>query len=121
MQQICDQIQQRLEEKQLQDELKEQERQQIREKQERMNLEDLKVPTQSMQAYITTRTVNLTSGSHSHSHCQALEKKRAEQQHLHEEVLHINAETMRAKEKRREEEKLADMRDMEYIQKKMVG
>lgn len=42
-QQISDQIQQRLEEKQLQEEMKEQERQQIRENQERMNLEDLKV------------------------------------------------------------------------------
>lgn len=46
MQQIYDQIQQRLEEKQLQEEMKEQERQQIRENQERMNLEDLKVWTQ---------------------------------------------------------------------------
>lgn len=46
MQQIYDQIQQRLEEKQLQEEMKEQERQQIRENQEIMNLEDLKVRTQ---------------------------------------------------------------------------
>lgn len=52
--------------------------------------------------------------------CQELEKKRAEQQHLQEEVMRINAETMRAKQQRREEEKVADMRDMEYIQKKMV-
>ncbi|XP_026225306.1 cilia- and flagella-associated protein 45 isoform X3 [Anabas testudineus] len=91
MQQIYDQIQQRLEEKQLQEEMKEQERQQIRENQERMNLEDLK----------------------------ALEKKRTEQQQLQEEVMRINAETMLAKLQRREEEKLVDMRDMEYIQKKM--
>lgn len=46
MQQIYNQIQQRLEDKQLQDEMKEQERQQIRENQEIMNLEDLKVQTQ---------------------------------------------------------------------------
>ncbi|XP_071327968.1 cilia- and flagella-associated protein 45 [Trachinotus anak] len=91
MQQIYDQIKQRMEEKQLQDELKELERQQIRENQEKMNLEDLK----------------------------ALEEKRAKQQRLLEEVMKINAETLQAKEQRREEEKLADMRDMEYIRKKM--
>lgn len=43
MQQICDQIKQRLEEKQLEDEMKELEKQQTREKQEKMNMEDLKV------------------------------------------------------------------------------
>ncbi|XP_039986506.1 cilia- and flagella-associated protein 45 isoform X2 [Xiphias gladius] len=91
MQQIYDQIQQRLEEKQLQDETKELERQQIRENQERLNLGDLK----------------------------ALEKKREEQQRLREEVMRINAETLLAKEQRREDEKLADMRDMEYIRNKM--
>lgn len=46
MQKIYNQIQQRLEEKQLQDEMKEHERHQIRETQEKMNLEDLKVQTQ---------------------------------------------------------------------------
>lgn len=51
---------------------------------------------------------------------QALEKKKAEQQQLQEEIMRINAETMRAKEQRREVEKVADMRDMEYIHKKMV-
>lgn len=51
---------------------------------------------------------------------QALEKKREEQRCLQEENMRINAETMRAKEQRREEEKLADRRDMEYIQKKLV-
>lgn len=35
--------------------------------------------------------------------------------------MHINAETMRAKEQRKEEEKLADMRDMEYIKSKLVS
>uniref|UniRef100_A0A3Q3J8C3 Cilia- and flagella-associated protein 45 n=1 Tax=Monopterus albus TaxID=43700 RepID=A0A3Q3J8C3_MONAL len=86
------QIQQRLEEKHLQDELKAQEREHLLESQERMNLEDLK----------------------------ALEKKKEELQHLQEEIMRINAETVRAKEQRREEEKLADMRDMEYIQKKLL-
>lgn len=51
---------------------------------------------------------------------QALERKREEQRRLQEENMRINAETMRAKEQRREEEKLADRRDMEYIQKKLV-
>lgn len=51
---------------------------------------------------------------------QALEKKREEQQRLHEEIMRINAETMQAKEQRREEEKLADMRDMEYSRNKLV-
>lgn len=46
--------------------------------------------------------------------------KREEQQRLQEEIMRINAETMRAKEQRREEEKLADMRDMEYVQNKLV-
>lgn len=51
---------------------------------------------------------------------QALEKKKEEQRRLHEENMRINAETIRAKEQRREEEKLADRRDREYIQKKLV-
>ncbi|KAM7399561.1 hypothetical protein PAMP_018826 [Pampus punctatissimus] len=91
MQQIYNQIQQRLEEKQFQDEIKEQERHQIREKQEKMNLDDLK----------------------------ALEKKKEQQQRLQQEIIRINSETVRAKEQRREEEKLADMRDMEYIKNKL--
>ncbi|XP_034461387.1 cilia- and flagella-associated protein 45 [Hippoglossus hippoglossus] len=90
MQQIYDQIQQRLEEKHLHEEMKELEKQQVRENQERMNLEDF----------------------------QALVRKREEQQHLQEEVMRINAETMQAKEQRREEEKLADIRDITYIRKK---
>lgn len=35
--------------------------------------------------------------------------------------MRINAEVVRAKEKRLEEEKLADMRTMEYLQKKLVS
>lgn len=52
---------------------------------------------------------------------QALERKKEEQRHLHEENLRINAETIRTKEQRREEEKLLDMRDMEYTKKKLVS
>lgn len=43
-----------------------------------------------------------------------------EQQLLQEEIKRINAETMRAKERRIEEEKLADMRVKEYLLKKQV-
>lgn len=42
------------------------------------------------------------------------------QQLLQEEIMRINAEVMRAKEKKLEEEKLSDMRDAEFQQKKMV-
>ncbi|XP_076591735.1 cilia- and flagella-associated protein 45 [Chaetodon auriga] len=91
MQQINNQIQERLEDQKMQEQMKEYESQQIRENQEKMNMEDLK----------------------------ALEMKRIEQQHLQEEIMKINAETTQAKEQRREEEKLADMRDMEYIRNKM--
>ncbi|XP_029372731.1 cilia- and flagella-associated protein 45 [Echeneis naucrates] len=90
-QQICHQIKQHLEEKQLQQEVKELEGLELRKKQEQMNQEDLKT----------------------------LEERRRKQQLLHEEVMRINSETMRAKERRKEEEKLADMKDMEYIRKKM--
>ncbi|XP_036930514.1 cilia- and flagella-associated protein 45 isoform X1 [Acanthopagrus latus] len=110
-QQIFDQIQNRREAKILDDELKECERKQTRENQERMNQEDLKVQRQHAKALKTALT---------ETHIlRALEKKREEQQKLQEEVMHINAETMRAKEQRKEEEKLADMRDMEYIKSKL--
>ncbi|KAM3616462.1 uncharacterized protein V6R79_018424 [Siganus canaliculatus] len=91
LQQIHDQIQIHQEEKLLQEEMKELQKQQLRQEQEEMNLEDL----------------------------DALQRKRERQQQLHEEVMRINAETMRAKEQRREEEKMADMRDMEYMKKKL--
>lgn len=51
---------------------------------------------------------------------QALERKKEGQWHLHEENQRINTETIRIKEQQREEEKLLDMRDMEYIKKKLV-
>lgn len=34
--------------------------------------------------------------------------------------MRINSETIRAKEWRREEEKMADLRDLEYMKNKMV-
>lgn len=52
---------------------------------------------------------------------QALERKKEEQRHLHEENLRINAGSIRTKEQRREEEKQLDMRDMEYMKKKLVS
>ncbi|XP_061576247.1 cilia- and flagella-associated protein 45 [Cololabis saira] len=90
MQQIYEQIQRRMEEKQIEDEMKEYQKQQIRETQERMNQEDL----------------------------QALEKKRLEQKLLQEEILRINAAAVRAKERQLEEEKLADIRVVEFQRKK---
>lgn len=35
--------------------------------------------------------------------------------------MRINSETIRVKERRREEEKMADLRDLEYTKNKMVG
>ncbi|TWW77563.1 cilia- and flagella-associated protein 45 [Takifugu flavidus] len=90
-QQIYEQIQKRLVDKIMQEEIQKLERQQEVEKQEKSYLQDLK----------------------------ALERKKEEQRHLHEENLRINTETIRTKEQRREEEKLLDMRDMEYIKKKL--
>lgn len=52
---------------------------------------------------------------------QKLEKKKEEQRHLHEENMRINAETIHTKEQKREEEKLLDMRDLEYMKKKLVS
>ncbi|XP_033953002.1 cilia- and flagella-associated protein 45 [Pseudochaenichthys georgianus] len=91
MQKITEQIQRQHEEKQLQDEVKELEKQQVREMQEKIILEDL----------------------------EALENKRKKQECLQEEIMRINAETMQAKERRLEEERQADMRDMEYLKNKM--
>eukprot|EP00066_Takifugu_rubripes_P004775 XP_003968347.2 PREDICTED: protein CFAP45, mitochondrial [Takifugu rubripes] len=90
-QQIYEQIQKRLVDKIMQEEIQKLERQQEVEKQEKSYLQDLKV----------------------------LERKKEEQRHLHEENLRINTETILTKEQRREEEKLLDMRDMEYIKKKL--
>ncbi|XP_029923728.1 cilia- and flagella-associated protein 45 [Myripristis murdjan] len=90
-QQILNQISERLEERLQQDALKAQERQEVLENLEKMQLEEL----------------------------QALERKMEEQRHLQEEIMKINAEMLQAKEQKKEEEKLADIRAMEYTQKKM--
>ncbi|XP_037533704.1 cilia- and flagella-associated protein 45 [Nematolebias whitei] len=90
-QQIYDQIQERLKSKLLLDEITEQEKQNMKEALERQNLEELK----------------------------ALEDKKMKQQLLQEEIMRINAEVTRAKEKKLEEEKLSDMRDAEFQQKKL--
>ncbi|XP_065820891.1 cilia- and flagella-associated protein 45-like [Labrus bergylta] len=77
--------------KQVQDEMKRQEEQTVQEREKKWKLEDLK----------------------------ALEQKREAQQHLHEERKHIKAMKMLAKTQRMEEEKLADIENAEFIQKKM--
>lgn len=120
MQQINDQIQQRLEEKQLQEEMKEQERQQTRKNQERMNLEDLQVSNQNPQPSTTWMTEWISEDLCFLLFLQALQRRREEQQRLLEEVLQINAEAVQAKDQRKEEEKLADIRDMEFLRKKQV-
>lgn len=55
-----------------------------------------------------------------HVFLQAMENKRKEQQLLQEEIMRINADVTRAKEKRLEEEKLANTRAMDYLKQKMV-
>lgn len=44
-----------------------------------------------------------------------------EQQRMQEEIMRINTETLRVKEQRMKEEKLADIKAMEYIKKKQVS
>uniref|UniRef100_A0A1A8D1A4 Cilia- and flagella-associated protein 45 n=1 Tax=Nothobranchius kadleci TaxID=1051664 RepID=A0A1A8D1A4_NOTKA len=88
-QQICKQIQERLENKLIQDHQKEQERLRMEENQKRMEQEDFK----------------------------AREKERMRQQLLQEEVKRINAEIVQNREKKLEQEKLADMKILEYQRK----
>lgn len=52
---------------------------------------------------------------------QALERKKEEQQRLQQEILRINEDSLLAKERNKEEERLADLRAMEYTYKKMVS
>lgn len=52
---------------------------------------------------------------------QALERKKEEQQRLQQEILCINEDRLLAKERNKEEERLADLRAMEYTYKKMVS
>ncbi|CAN9514666.1 unnamed protein product [Ophioblennius macclurei] len=91
LQQIQEQIQQRRVQRQEEEELKNQERQRFREKQEQMLQDDLR----------------------------KMEKKREEQKILQEEIECINAETMQAKQHRKEQEELADQRDLDYNRRKM--
>jgi hypothetical protein len=51
---------------------------------------------------------------------QALEKKRQQQSLLQDEIERINRETIQAKEQKKEQEKLADLKAMEYTKQKMV-
>lgn len=60
MQQIYDQIQKRLEDRNMQDEMKNYEREQIQEKQEKMNLEDFKVRHTQRKHTQTLKTRTLT-------------------------------------------------------------
>ncbi|XP_034567070.1 cilia- and flagella-associated protein 45-like [Notolabrus celidotus] len=91
MLQICSQIQQRREDKKFVNEMKMLENDLTREEQEKMKQEDL----------------------------MAQQKKREDQQRFRKEITRINAETMLAKKQRIEEEKLADVRDKEYIAMKL--
>uniref|UniRef100_A0A8C5F841 Cilia- and flagella-associated protein 45 n=1 Tax=Gadus morhua TaxID=8049 RepID=A0A8C5F841_GADMO len=49
----------------------------------------------------------------------ALEKKRQQQSLLQDEIERINRETIQAKEQKKEQEKLADLKAMEYTKQKM--
>lgn len=51
---------------------------------------------------------------------QAIEWKKEEQRKLLHEIQKINDENLLAKERKKEEEKLADLRALEYTQKKLV-
>lgn len=131
-QQIYEQIQKRLVDKIMQEEIQKLERQQEVVKQEKSYLKDLKVHPikRSPHQYLYKLNTNTGGGGVLATTCllhwflpaslQALERKKEEQRHLHEENLRINTETIRTKEQRREEEKLLDMRDMEYLKKKLV-
>lgn len=63
MQQIYDQIQKRLEDRNMQDEVKKYEREQIQEKQEKMNLEDFKVQHTQRKHTQTLKTRALTEST----------------------------------------------------------
>ena len=51
---------------------------------------------------------------------QALGKKKEQQMKLQVEIMQINEENLLSKERKKEEEQLADLRAMEYTRKKMV-
>ena len=50
-----------------------------------------------------------------------MERKKAEQKRLLLEIQKINEENLLAKEHRKEEERLADLRALEYTHKKLVS
>uniref|UniRef100_A0A8B9K4Y5 Cilia- and flagella-associated protein 45 n=1 Tax=Astyanax mexicanus TaxID=7994 RepID=A0A8B9K4Y5_ASTMX len=88
---ILKQIEDRLEERMLEEEVKEQEGQQMLENMERMQMEEL----------------------------ETMEKKKEEQKRLLLEIKKINEVNILAKERRKEEERLADLRALEYTRKKL--
>lgn len=51
---------------------------------------------------------------------QAIERKKEEQRILLQEIQKINEENLLAKEQKKEEERLADLRAVEYTRKKLV-
>ncbi|XP_008424133.1 cilia- and flagella-associated protein 45 isoform X1 [Poecilia reticulata] len=89
--QIYGQIKERMEEKLNDNMLKELEKEQVHRDQERMNRE----------------------------YQEAMENKRKEQQLLQKEIMRINADVTRAKEKRLEEEKMTNLKAMDYLKQKM--
>lgn len=50
-----------------------------------------------------------------------MEKKKADQKRLQLEIMRINEENLLAKERRKEEEKLADLHAMEFTRSKLVS
>lgn len=50
-----------------------------------------------------------------------MENRKAEQRRLQLEILKINEESLLAKERRREEERQADLHALEYTQKRLVS
>ncbi len=51
---------------------------------------------------------------------QAIERKNEEQRNLLQEIQKINEENLLSKEQKKEEERLADLRAVEYTRKKLV-
>lgn len=51
---------------------------------------------------------------------QAIERKKEEQKNLLQEIQRINEDNLLAKEQKKEEERLADLRAVEYTRKKLV-
>uniref|UniRef100_A0A4W4HJ22 Cilia- and flagella-associated protein 45 n=1 Tax=Electrophorus electricus TaxID=8005 RepID=A0A4W4HJ22_ELEEL len=88
---ILKQIEERLEEQLLQEEMKEQEGQQMLENMERMQMEEL----------------------------ESMERKKSEKSKLQLEIQKINEDSLLAKEHRKEEERMADRRALDYTRQKL--